>query len=74
MVVEVDFAPVPVTGVTGSQVTVPVEVKWVSSGWRQAARALERRYGRGVVATKTVTDCGGTVWAVPVPTLSLLLG
>lgn len=70
---EVDLAPVPVAGPTGTEVTTPMEVKWVSSGWRPAARAIERKYGRGVVATKTVTDLGSPVWAVPAPVLSLLL-
>jgi predicted AAA+ superfamily ATPase len=70
---EVDLAPVPVGGPAGGETTTPIEVKWVSSGWRRAAQALERRYGRGIVATKTVTDCSGPAWALPIPAVSLLL-
>lgn len=71
---EVDFAPVPVTTPTGPAHTAPVEVKWVPSGWRQAARGLEQRYGHGVMATKSALDREGAVWALPAPVLSLLLG
>lgn len=70
---EVDLAPVPVIGPTGTETTTPVEVKWVSSGWRPAARAIERRYRRGIVATKNVTDCAAAAWALPAPVVSLLL-
>lgn len=70
---EVDLAPVPIAGPTGAEMTPPIEVKWVAAGWRPAANALARRYGRGIVATKTATDVSGQVWALPAPALSLLL-
>jgi uncharacterized protein len=70
---EVDLAPVPITGPAGDERTTPIEVKWISSGWRPAGRALERRYERGIVATKTITDLSGQVWALPAPALSLML-
>jgi uncharacterized protein len=70
---EVDLAPVP-TGATGSESwTPPVESKWVSDGWRPDARAIERRYGRGFVATKNILDLSHPSWAVPAGALALLL-
>lgn len=70
---EVDLAPVPIAGPGGSEITLPIEVKWISSGWRPAALSLERRYGRGVVATKSVSDVTGPIWALPAPALALLM-
>jgi uncharacterized protein len=70
---EIDLAPVPVTGPTGAETTTPIEVKWAPSGWRVPARALARRHGRGVVATKVTTDMDGPVWALPAPVLGVLL-
>jgi hypothetical protein len=69
---EVDLAPVPISGPSGAEETTPIEVKW-SARWRPAGHAIERKYGRGIVATKSVTACDGRVWAVPAPVLSLLL-
>jgi uncharacterized protein len=69
---EIDLAPVPVSGPNGDETTPPIEVKWVSSGWRSAARAVERRHGCGLVTTKVTTDLDGRVWALPAPVLSLL--
>jgi hypothetical protein len=70
---EIDLAPVPVSGPRGAEETTPIEVKWVSARWRSAGRAIERKYGHGIVATKSVTVCDGRVWAVPAPVLSLIL-
>jgi len=71
---EVDLAPVHVSSPQGPTTTTPIESKWISSGRRPAARALEQRFGGGVVGTKTITDTTATgAWAVPAPTLSLLL-
>ncbi len=71
---EVDLAPVPVASPCGDRWTVPVESKWVPSGWRSESRVLEAKYGRGVLATKNITDLSSSVWAVPAPVLALLLG
>lgn len=70
---EIDLVPIPLPGPAGTEATPPLEVRWVSSGWRAAARSIRARYGRGIVATKTVTDCNGPVWALPAPVVSLLL-
>ncbi|HWE88177.1 MAG TPA: hypothetical protein VG317_01785 [Pseudonocardiaceae bacterium] len=71
---EVDFAPVPFATQHGDRPTVPIESKWVSSGWRGESKVIEAKYGRGIVATKSVTDVSSSVWAVPAPALALLLG
>lgn len=70
---EVDFASVPVPTTTGTAMTVPVESKWVSQGWRSQARVIEGKYGRGIVATKSILDVENPTWAVPAPVLALLL-
>jgi predicted AAA+ superfamily ATPase len=70
---EIDFAPVPVRGAAGASMTVPIESKWVDSGWRGEARTITGKYGRGVVATKTTLDMTGPVWAIPAPLLALVL-
>jgi hypothetical protein len=70
---EVDFAPVAIPGPNGSEWTTPVEVKWVSGGWRAEARTIEGRYHRGIVATKNVTRLDTPAWAIPAPLLALLL-
>lgn len=70
---EVDFAPAFVA-VGGNRVlTCPLESKWVPDGWKGEARTIKGRYGRGVVATKNVTDVAGDVWALPAPVVALLL-
>lgn len=71
---EIDFAPVQVPTSAGSAATTPLEAKWVDSHWRREARALESRYGGGLLATKSVLDLGHTCWAVPAPLVALLLG
>ena len=70
---EIDLAPVPIA-VGGMAVTsVAIEAKWVSNGWKPEARTLVGRLGSGVVATKSITDTNGPVWAVPAPVVALLL-
>jgi predicted AAA+ superfamily ATPase len=71
---EIDFAPVQVPTSAGSAATTPLEAKWVDSRWRREARALESRYGGGLLATKSVLDLGHASWAVPAPLVALLLG
>ena len=53
---EIDFAPVAVPSPSGAAHTVPIESKWVSSGWRAEARVIEGKFSAGVVATRTVLD------------------
>ena len=70
---EVDLAPVPASSPAGAMPTVPVECKWVDRGWRSEAKVVEGKYGRGVLATKTVLDLTHPTWAVPAPLVALLL-
>lgn len=71
---EVDLAPVSVRVAGTEEWTPPVESKWVPDGWRPEARAIERRYGGGFVATKSVLDLTHPAWAVPAGMFALLLG
>jgi len=71
---EVDLAPVPVPTPRGTATTVPLESKWVDRGWKSEARTITGKFGMGIVATKTVLDLSGSVWAVPAPMLALALG
>ncbi|MDR2347184.1 MAG: hypothetical protein LBD90_00910, partial [Bifidobacteriaceae bacterium] len=70
---EIDFSPVRVPAASGSRLTVPIESKWVSRGWRHEAKVIESKYGRGLVATRNVLRFGHPAWAVPAPLLALLL-
>ena len=70
---EVDFAAMPIAVGGQRTVTCPIEVKWVSDGWRSEARTIVGKYGHGVVATKNIIDLSGSVWAIPAPILALLL-
>jgi uncharacterized protein len=58
---------------SGTRATVPIESKWVDHGWRTEAKTAAGKYGRGVLATKSVLDTAGPVWAVPAPLVALLL-
>jgi predicted AAA+ superfamily ATPase len=70
---QVDLGPVTVPSANGPAVTVPLESKWVEQGWKGAARTIDGKYGRGILATKSVLDTTGNTWAVPAPLLALLL-
>ena len=70
---EIDFAPVRVPLDGAHSTTVPIEGKWVDAGWRAEARVIDGKYGRGIMATKSVLDLDGDVWAVPAPMVALLL-
>jgi uncharacterized protein len=52
---------------------VPIESKWVSSGWRAEARVIEGKFAAGVVSTRAVLDSSHPSWALPAPILALLL-
>lgn len=70
---EVDLSPVPIRTTSGSGMTVPLESKWVDDGWRGEARVLSGKYGRGILATKSILALDDAIWAVPAPLLTLLL-
>ena len=71
---EVDLAPVSVATTAGPAVSVPIESKWVDHGWRREALTMGAKYGRGILATKTVLDLDQPTWAVPAPLVALVLG
>lgn len=70
---EIDLGPIPVLSESGSTDSVPIESKWVDHGWKSEARTISGKYSAGVLATKTVLDTQGKVWAVPAPLVALLL-
>jgi predicted AAA+ superfamily ATPase len=70
---EVDFAPVPLRSASGVVRTVPIEAKWVPSGWRPGAKVIEAKFKAGILATRNIVDLGYPAWAVPAPLLALLL-
>jgi predicted AAA+ superfamily ATPase len=70
---EVDLGPVTVPSANGPVATVPLECKWVEQGWKGEARAINSKFGCGILATKSVLDTTGSIWAVPAPLLALLL-
>ncbi|MHB8719722.1 MAG: AAA family ATPase [Candidatus Dormibacteria bacterium] len=71
---EIDFAPVSVPTAANAMMTTPIESKWVSTGWRGEAQALEKRFGGGVMATKSIMNFDHPAWAIPAPIVALLLG
>ena len=70
----IDFGPLAIRVGGQATSTVPVESKWVSTGWRTEARVIEGKHGLGVVATKSILDTSTPAWAVPAPLVALLLG
>lgn len=70
---EIDLGPTHVPTSAGTELTVPIEGKWVDSGWRAEAQVVEKKYGRGVLATKSILDMANPAWAIPAPLLALLL-
>jgi predicted AAA+ superfamily ATPase len=70
---EIDFSPVRVPTAAGAAYSTPLESKWVDDGWRREALVMEGRYGRGVMATKSVLDLDHPVWAIPAPLVACLL-
>ena len=71
---EIDFSPVRVPTEDGSGLSTPIESKWVDDGWHREALVLEGRYGRGVIATKSILDLEHPSWAIPAPLVACLLG
>ena len=70
---EVDFGPVSLASSAGRRSSVPIEAKWVDSGWRAEAQVMEKKYRSGIMATKSILDLGNPTWAVPAPLVALLL-
>lgn len=69
---EVDLSPVRVATSGGSDLTVPIESKWVDAAWRAEARVLAGKFERGILATKSILELEDAVWAVPAPLVALL--
>jgi uncharacterized protein len=70
---EVDLGPVTVPPANAPVATVPLESKWAEQGWKGEARTIDAKFGRGILATKSVLDTTGGIWAMPAPLLALLL-
>ncbi|CAG4906988.1 MULTISPECIES: AAA family ATPase [Acidithrix] len=70
---EIDFSKVPIPSPSGVKQSVPMESKWVSTGWRAEARSIEGYFSLGVVATRTILDTSHPAWAIPAPIVALLL-
>ncbi|MCK9876533.1 AAA family ATPase [Frankia sp. Ag45/Mut15] len=71
---EIDLGPVRVPSPAGPMMTTPIESKWIDSGWRSEARRIEGKYGRGILATKSILELDGPVRAIPAPMVAALLG
>jgi predicted AAA+ superfamily ATPase len=71
---EVDLAPVRIPTSSGPALTTPIESKWVDSGWRGESKTIEAKYGRGIVATKSILDLAHPSKAIPAPMLACLIG
>lgn len=52
---------------------VAIESRYVDGSWARAAQTLRASRWRGIVATRSVLDLDGDVWAVPAPVLALLI-
>jgi len=70
---EIDFSKVPIPSSAGVKQSVPLESKWVASGWRAEARTIEGFFSSGIVATRTILDTTNPAWALPAPIVALLL-
>jgi len=70
---EIDLAPVQIPSAMGTELTIPIESKWVDQGWRAESRTLSGKFKYGILATKSILDVSGQIWAVPAPLLALLL-
>jgi len=70
---EVDLGPVGLPTAAGTRLSIPIEGKWIDQGWRAAAQVIEKKYGSGVLATKSILDMSSATWAIPAPLVALLL-
>lgn len=71
---EIDLGPVRVPTAAGADLATPIESKWVDDGWRGGAKVIEAKYGRGVLATKSILALEHPAKAVPAPILAAMLG
>lgn len=62
---EIDFV--------GPELELPIESKYVSSGWKREAQTAEAAYGRGILSTRAVYDTSERVWAVPAAVLAWVI-
>ncbi len=70
---EVDFGPVAFPSAAGTRLSIPIEGKWVDTGWRAEAQVVEKKYRAGILATKSILDLKNPAWAIPAPLVALLL-
>ncbi|MGA9876127.1 MAG: AAA family ATPase [Solirubrobacteraceae bacterium] len=49
------------------------EGKYVDSGWKREARTVRAALGAGVLATRSLLETSGDVWAVPAPFIAWML-
>ena len=70
---EVDFGPVALPSAAGTRLSIPIEGKWVDTGWRAEAQVVEKKYRAGILATKSILDLKNPAWAIPAPLVALLL-
>ena len=49
------------------------EGKYVDSGWKREALTVRAAFGTGVLATRSLLDTSGDVWAVPAPLIAWML-
>jgi uncharacterized protein len=49
------------------------EGKYVDSGWKREALTVRAAFGAGVLATRSLLDTSGDVWAVPAPLIAWML-
>jgi predicted AAA+ superfamily ATPase len=54
---EIDFV--------GPDLEIPIESKYVDTGWKREAQTVRAAYGKGVLATRSIYDTTENVWAVP---------
>jgi len=71
---EVDLGPVRIPSSAGATMTTPIESKWVDDGWKGEAKVIDGKFGRGIMATKSIIDTDGPVKAIPAPLVACLLG
>lgn len=62
---EIDFV--------GPLLQTPIESKYVSQKWRRERKALDKHYGRGIVATRDILDTHDHIWAVPAGLLAWMI-
>lgn len=62
---EIDFV--------GPELEIPIESKYVDDNWKREAQTADAAYGKGILATRSIYDTSGTVWAVPAGVLAWVI-